>query len=285
MRQRTDIVVDAPRDGGANWLCDSGGANGDFPDDDGLNFEHSGDNAMNRKRNVLGANGRPARRRPAGAFTLIELLLVIAIIGLLLSILLPAFSRILQSARAAATAARVQGLADGAAQYYSRSRPRTYPGADKASRKQLDAGKFTGSQILAFRLFGLKDNGDYNKEAPKLVPYNEDDVLKEVQGRKWTIVDAFGEDMAILYFPARPEYGVVKNNATGKENMYLYSENEDYFVNSEGQPLNQAEQFYNTVADMSHQGKGMAYRSDYVVISAGMDQVFLTGDDAMNFSR
>jgi len=179
----------------------------------------------------------------------------------------------------------VRGLADGAAQYYSRSRPRTYPGADRASRKQLDAGTFTGSQILAFRLFGLNDNGEYDKGAAKLVPYNEDDVLREVQGRKWTLVDCFGDDMPILYYPARPEYKVVTNNPTGNENMYLYSENKDYFVDRKDSASQQAQQLYNTVADMGNSGNGLAYRSDYVVIAAGMDQVFLTADDLMNFSR
>jgi len=45
---------------------------------------------MNRQPRLPASRGR----RAIGGFTLIELLLVIAIIGLLLSILLPAFSRI-----------------------------------------------------------------------------------------------------------------------------------------------------------------------------------------------
>ncbi|MFW6066545.1 MAG: type II secretion system protein, partial [Planctomycetota bacterium] len=61
------------------------------------------------------------RRAPAavrhGAFTLVELLVVVAIIAILVSILVPAVSKAIDIAAASRTRARMQAIAQGAHQF------------------------------------------------------------------------------------------------------------------------------------------------------------------------
>ncbi len=70
----------------------------------------------------------PCRARGAGGFTLVELLVVVAVIGLLAALLLPALARSQSSARRAACLSQLRQLAL-AAQTYTDAYHQTYPPA------------------------------------------------------------------------------------------------------------------------------------------------------------
>jgi prepilin-type N-terminal cleavage/methylation domain-containing protein len=77
------------------------------------------------------AGGRTARRSRASAFTLVELLTVIAIISLLISILVPSVSRARDAAKNAKTRAIMKSMADGLEMFVGENaaelRGRNYP--------------------------------------------------------------------------------------------------------------------------------------------------------------
>lgn len=100
-----------------------------------------------------------ARPRPARAFTLVELLVVIGVIVILATMLIPAVIKARNLAYAAKSQARIEELGNGARMYF-RDNMNLYPGQLYAgsvmgSLSGTDTTHATGSQMLAASLFGF----------------------------------------------------------------------------------------------------------------------------------
>jgi len=228
-------------------------------------------------------------RRPA-AFTLIELLVVIGIIALLLGILLPAFGRVQDLSRSAATQARVTSLADACEMF--KQEYGGYPGVTRwpihsdpnaLLLQSLNSGKFSGSQVLAMCLL------DYQPESQEgwvpMSTYRRDmglpaqpdrrltdltDSAFDIDGSKtgvtYAVLDAFPDQEPILYYVARP-------GQVGVQGIYKWADNAGFGLQTE---------FHTFISREPNR----PYRYDsFILIAPGIDRQWFTGDDNRNFGN
>lgn len=162
--------------------------------------------------------------KPAAGFSLVELLIVIAIISMLVSILMPAVMNAKRLAYKAQTQTRIVELSNGCVAYHSDNH--FYPGQRYVSQWK-DTDKLTGSQVLGAYLFGYtfaeakgdvttKAKGTYAPLAALAADPKTSDLfnpkgmggsyaLKDVDAPN-SVSDRFGtsmERMPILYYPSR----------------------------------------------------------------------------------
>jgi len=171
--------------------------------------------------------GRPQPNPFGGAraFTLVELLVVMLIIGLLAAILTPTIASILQQGYLAKSTARADSLSQGADQY--RHDTGDYPGQAKPDEFLTGSDyDYTGSQVLAAHLFGLYDEEDSNPYAvfdDGVIPEDNpekglyaplgEDILQTVYDVSdtpvyLTIVDCFPKAHPVAYYMSHPVPGV-----------------------------------------------------------------------------
>ncbi len=228
---------------------------------------------------------RQARRGVARAFTLIELLIVITIIGLLVSILLPAYSQINLMAKGMATQTFVEALNGGAVMY--KKAHGIYPGQDVATFADLASGgasgQLTGSKLLAMRLFGLRTDGRPLANATVYASHKEDALFDFGQATD-SIIDTFsGTEMPLLYYPAR----------AAQNPQYIFQDNSFYFEYDGGNlrsglTTTQCEDAFESYvkSDANGPNRGRPYRDgEFLIIGAGKDRAYFTADDNRNFVR
>ena len=198
--------------------------------------------------------GRRGRR---DGFTLLELLTVILIIGLLVSILLPAITAVIRDSYEVLTVARIMELSDGAELYHTEFS--FYPGQKYPEQLAGSGGNFTGTQVLMACLWdydyvniGVEMQGDpagsRNDNQPNPVsrfaairkiirrvaiageaasleipdPRIFGTVMKGTPSeRPNTFLDDFPAPLPILYYPMRI-------GKTAPQQAYLYNDNQDY---------------------------------------------------------
>lgn len=172
---------------------------------------------------------RNANTKRIGGFTLVELLTVVAIIGLLVGMVVPTIRAIIEATNKAKLTARVQTLSAGCGTYkMSATGNKYYPGQDPTHLQWLDNGAYSGagSALLARCLFWRFDGNDpYNLNLGQFpveayAPYNPD-MLGEVEGVGSTLIDFDSEPMAILYYPSRI-------GMKGDVNQYFPKDNQKY---------------------------------------------------------
>lgn len=206
--------------------------------------------------------GRRTNRR---GFTLIEVLAVIVILGILMIVLLPRLTGMLDSAKARETGVWIASIDAAAKEYENRF------GDFPPSQFGEDAGPPTnqtnlGGEALVAALWSTKWSGATlaedkfantdGDEARKALTRFPDKALKE-------LVDAWGNPIA--YFHHR-DYG--------RSDVYLVGNAESGEM--EEQPAK---------AWMNPATKTWANSTTFQIVSAGQDAQFGTSDDITNFKR
>lgn len=245
------------------------------------------------------------RRRAGRAFTLAELLIVIVIIGLLMSILTPTITAIMQQAYTANSLARINELSNGANVF--KEEFGKYPGQDdylKHSQFSAPAWiySYTGSQVLAAHMFGLYDesnpnpyhvfdNGELDSLLPtsKYAPYDPD-ILKTIVGDGGTklyltISDGFPKARALCYYMSAQGLGT---------DQFHYSQNEVYTgggaATADGKKA--IKRFQTMIVeprvDAGSYGPGVEVKpaindGQFLLIGPGKDNEFFSTDDVKNW--
>ncbi len=238
-------------------------------------------------------NNKAETKRVRG-FTLVELLTVVAIIGLLLGMIVPTIRAVLDSNQRMKMLVRVQSLSTGARTYkMSATGNRYYPGQDSAGRSALENGtssenfpggcRNAGSALLARCLF-TDPNGRFPVSAYGTL---EEDLLDTgedpITDVPYSILDTDGETMAVLYYPSRI-------GKKGNTTQYETSDNSKYTNPSGG---------IDQVAEASEGGAKMDIQAyvqesttspikmdgEFVITSAGTDRLYFSTTSVNNFNK
>jgi len=209
-------------------------------------------------------DGHPGRGRGGGAFTLVELLTVVAIIGLLVGLIVPTLKAILETMVRVQTKVRIENLANGAYSYkMDATDNRYFPGQQYYTVIQTSK---MASGYLAACLF-TDANGVFPVSAYGAY---EDDMRARIGGDPNAIADTYSDRMAILYFPAKKE-------ETNPVNQFLSgaasaSVNGAYITADNVGTSN-----YLVDADSVKSRK-----DEFVLMAAGKDRKYFTSDDINN---
>ena len=254
-----------------------------------------------------------AKRRRIG-LTLVELLVVIAVIGLLVSILVPVIKVVLDAAETARSRARIFDLSNGC--YLYKDAKAFFPGQVKHS--ELVGGSsgndLTGSQLLAVELFGgsYATIGDTLTDPPMegdwaSVKTKDIDKFKPVANGPWkaryspkigSVLDQFSDSLAVLYYPCRKHLP----STASADDLYPYSDNSVYvnstdlyeeykFANEKDSSYTEAEykaemaEAFEDIREITTEDNGstttIGVRNPgaFILIGAGKDRLYLTNDD------
>ncbi len=222
------------------------------------------------------------------AFTLIELMVVILVLGLLMGILIPTIPMILKSVYSARTQSRIASLETGTWQYQQDEEfGGQFPGLDSVDYWAPDGvdPMYTGSQVLAAHLFDY-----YDDDPSETNPYRRvDDAnpgarsrygdckpgmlghLSNAPGYMNFLMDAFPEPKPIAYYPSGRGMGV---------GQFRFEDNQR-FMDSSLTPTD----FSQFIEDPNSSGAFAqpVNRDGFLLIAPGPDRKYFTEDDIRNW--
>jgi prepilin-type N-terminal cleavage/methylation domain-containing protein len=212
-----------------------------------------------------------AGRRNRTAFTLIELLTVVAIIGLLITMVVPTIGSIMKAMTTASTQVRIASLTAGARAYkMGETGNRFYPGQDDPKGLFETGSALSGnykekaSAYLAKCLFSDAD-GKFPPPVDRWAPY-EVGMLDDADGTDtdvpYTILDTHSHTLAIVYYVSRKR----KSGA----DQFVVTDNKEYTENNVDMEsgVNHDEKFRNYVAPGETEESVMVHMDGEFVIHA-----------------
>lgn len=224
-------------------------------------------------------------------FTLVELLTVVAIIGLLVGMVVPTIRAVLENSQRMKMLVRIQSLDTGARTYrMSGTGNRYYPGQDTVGLGALtgNSTKYpncqnAGSALLARCLF-TDPNGRFPVSAYGTL---DDDLLDTsedpITGVPYSILDTDSETMAVLYYPSRI-------GEKGSTSQYLNSDNSKYTNASDG--VVQVAKNPSGSGTMNIQiyvqqttSLPISMDGEFVITAAGSDRLYFSTTATNNFSK
>jgi prepilin-type N-terminal cleavage/methylation domain-containing protein len=225
-----------------------------------------------------------------GGFTLVELLTVVAIIGLLVGMVVPTIRAVIESQNTMKMRVRIRALDDGCGIYkMSAKGNKYYPGQDATEVNWLTNGSYAnqGSALLARCLFWNPDGNDpYNLSkgqfpVTRYGTYSRDmlgTVLFQPDRTSVTLpalIDFNNEPMAILYYPSRVS---MKGNKT----QFVIADNSKY-VTSSNVGLNSGTPY--TIQTYVQDSSQSIVRNDgtFVISAPGMKRLYFDTDAVTNF--
>jgi prepilin-type N-terminal cleavage/methylation domain-containing protein len=228
---------------------------------------------------------------PTG-FTLVELLMVIAIIMLLATILTPTVQTIIRQVYAGRSVVAVKRLHDGILLYEQETKflpgekPDSKVGGTGSPRLAMDSGTFTGSQVLAACLFNIEydeltldysdpDNAD-NIKADKVYAPFKPEYLFTYKGKANSLSDGYpkGNAKPILYFLSR----TIGNHA-GINTQFRFTDNDEYLTDQVSQPV-LSQTIMQTWMSAIPTNTGYIFNSGrFILVAPGMDRKYFLGDD------
>lgn len=205
-----------------------------------------------------------ATRRNPVAFTLIELLTVVAIIGLLVGMVVPTISTVMKRQTEASTLVRINNLTGGAHRYkLEETGNRFFPGQDPAILAKTISSSGSAyyraaSALLARALFTgyYVDPATGRREerfpSDRWAPYEVGmlDTRGIESGRAYTIMDTHPDAMAIVYYVSR-------KGGEGTPAQYVANDNLAYTagnVNLDGNDTAHNTKFSNYVTPLEDDG-------------------------------
>jgi len=214
----------------------------------------------------------PRRNGPSDedGFTLIEILAVIAILGLLMTLAIVNFSKHRQAGEVAATRARILTLANEI-QKYSTSAAHGGPPFDKLAKINVHANNTVNEGVeTLFCSIENKDNPEGWIIDEKWLSNTDGDVTStsyhRIAGFKndlFEITDTWGNPLAYFHYTS-----------------YGSSQTVQMAEAAEGEDPEQSVKAYQSKKTGTY-----ANPDSYQIISAGPDRIFGTDDDVTNFDR
>jgi prepilin-type N-terminal cleavage/methylation domain-containing protein len=228
-----------------------------------------------------------ARGPRRGAFTLIELLTVVAIIGLLVSMVVPTIRSVIQAQTDVRTKVRINNLSTGAQMYKTAETGNKYYPGQQYLREQIE-GTYSGraSVFLARCLFTKWDSTKDPKPFPisGYSQYDEemlDDPEGTETGEPYAILDGHSNALAILYFVSKAKFD---DSLRGKPEQFDQSHNSRFY--GDGGENIAADGDIGRFARYSGEEDGqdaiIRNEGQFLLIAPGRDRLYFNGDDKHN---
>jgi prepilin-type N-terminal cleavage/methylation domain-containing protein len=217
----------------------------------------------------------PARR---AAFTLVELLVVIAVIGILLGILIPALTNAIAIMSATKAEARVEAVAQGVHQFHAEWGyfPGQNPNDTWGSITESNGSAFLGEVLF------VEGNDPDTFPSEKYVGYEEGLVARtDDWGREdyaqYTLLDGMKDTKAICYYPSIPGRAGLEQYDVGHNTDYTPDDQDGFRALIRDPRFDDNPQADPDSDDQPYKP------GEFILVAPGKDRDYFTSDDITNW--